>query len=69
MNNKKKTLSEKMSDISSCWDNEERYLFSMPEREMLYGNGFVNNNPGVLDSITLDLNADWMLWELEMMED
>lgn len=58
-----------MTDINICWENEESYLFCMPEREMLYGDGFVNNNQDVLDSITLDLNTDWMLWELELMED
>ncbi|MEY3376410.1 MAG: hypothetical protein RL463_720 [Bacteroidota bacterium] len=31
---KKKTLAEKVADINGLWDNEEKYLRLMPNREM-----------------------------------
>ena len=74
-----KSLNEKMAEINSLWDNEERFLMFMPNREMycvfdynciVHGENAECNitKEEVIESVCLDANTDWLQWELELME-
>jgi hypothetical protein len=79
----KESLAKKIAAINSLWDNEERFVDFMPNREMYCTFDFehedepcfihgVANCPMpdmvILNQVTLDSNTDWLQWELEMME-
>lgn len=81
-NNKDKALAQKIAEINSLWDNEEKYTVLMPSRDMyclfdlddeevcsIHNSvDCVMPNLFVFDSVMLDENSDWLSWELEMME-
>jgi hypothetical protein len=74
-----KSLNEKIAEINSLWDSEERFIMFMPNREMycVFEEHCIIHGPNagcrsareeVIESICLDANTDWLQWELEMME-
>ena len=82
-NNKDKALAQKIAEINSLWDNEDKYISTMPAREMFCMVDFesedecciVHKNENcpmpdmiILNQVSLDSNADWLSWELEMMD-
>ena len=78
----KYSLAKKLAEINSLWDNEENHSMLMPAREMFCifdENGCfyhietspecaIPSDEKIFDSINLDVNTDWLQWELEMME-
>lgn len=74
---KKKTITQKITDINNLWKAEDKIVKYMPDREFYclqvkYGEDYEcdcdDDIIDLLPSVDLETNPDWLLWELEMME-
>lgn len=68
-----RTVAEKIANVNALWDNEEKFTFIMPEREMYFCPGGECNcdsddHRQLVYSVYLNGSSDWLAWELEMME-
>lgn len=70
----KMNFAQMVQVVGTIWSTESKYTDFMPSREMYCPllNGFDEcdclDNPE-LDDIQLNMNTDWLLWEIELIED